>query len=89
MQDYVDTTGNIMVDIADGIGMVSKVGRAEQLFGKPLLRLFLYNINIQRNRGPGTVYFLTSHLQLYYCDVSCVRVSRLLSTGWTRRASPR
>ena len=24
-QDYVDTTGNIMVDIADGIGMVSKV----------------------------------------------------------------
>ena len=24
-QDYVDTTGNIMVDIADGIGMVSQV----------------------------------------------------------------
>merc|ERR1712130_43484 len=24
MGDYVDTTGNIMVDIADGIGMVSK-----------------------------------------------------------------
>ena len=24
MKDYVDTTGNIMVDIADGIGMVSK-----------------------------------------------------------------
>ena len=25
VKDYVDTTGNIMVDIADGIGMVSKV----------------------------------------------------------------
>merc|ERR1712121_511783 len=24
VKDYVDTTGNIMVDIADGIGMVSK-----------------------------------------------------------------
>ena len=31
MQDYVDTTGNIMVDIADGIGMVSKV--LEIVFG--------------------------------------------------------
>ena len=90
----MDTTGNIMVDIADGIGMVSKVGRTQQLFGKPLLQLFLYNINIQRNRGPGTVYFLTSHCidssftHTPACDVSCVRVSRLWSTGWTPTASP-
>ena len=29
VKDYVDTTGNIMVDIADGIGMVSKVKGAK------------------------------------------------------------
>lgn len=31
VKDYVDTTGNIMVDIADGIGMVSKVKRTNKI----------------------------------------------------------
>ena len=35
MKDYVDTTGNIMVDIADGIGMVSKGIEALEFWLEP------------------------------------------------------
>ena len=34
VKDYVDTTGNIMVDIADGIGMVSKVISYQEIHRK-------------------------------------------------------
>ena len=37
----MDTTGNIMVDIADGIGMVSKVGRFSYQILRTLLNIFL------------------------------------------------
>ena len=42
VKDYVDTTGNIMVDIADGIGMVSKVScMSYEVHYACLLLLFL------------------------------------------------
>ena len=42
VKDYVDTTGNIMVDIADGIGMVSKVScMSYEVHYAGLLLLFL------------------------------------------------
>ncbi len=42
VKDYVDTTGNIMVDIADGIGMVSKVWWLKLEFQKfAFIHLFL------------------------------------------------
>ena len=34
IKDYVDTTGNIMVDIADGIGMVSQVTQSSWTLGR-------------------------------------------------------